>query len=170
MSCIVSVPSVETRLAELGLQLPDAPRPVGSYRAAVIANGLLFISGQLPLADGGLKYPGRVGAELSEAVGGEAAQLAALNVLAQIKAALGGFDRLVSLVRMEGYVSSAPGWTNQPRVLDHASNLFTAVLGDKGVHSRSAIAVQQLPLNASVELVVTAHVRMVVCSESQAVP
>jgi enamine deaminase RidA (YjgF/YER057c/UK114 family) len=71
---------------------------------------------------------------------------------------------------MEGYVSSAPGWTNQPRVLDHASNLFTAVLGDKGVHSRSAIAVQQLPLNASVELVVTAHVRMVVCSESQAVP
>jgi enamine deaminase RidA (YjgF/YER057c/UK114 family) len=84
--------------------------------------------------------------------------LAALNVLAQIKAALGGFDRLVSLVRVEGFVSSAPGWTNQPRVLDHASNLFAAVLGERGIHARSAIGTSQLPLNASVELVVTAAV------------
>jgi enamine deaminase RidA (YjgF/YER057c/UK114 family) len=160
--CVPAIESdrtVENRLAELGLQLPEAPRPVGSYRAAVVANDLLFVSGQIPLVDGELKYPGRVGAELSEAAGGEAAQLAALNVLAQIKAALGSFDRLVSLVRVEGYVSSAPGWTSQPSVLDQASNLFTAVLGDRGVHARSALAVPQLPLNASVELVVTAHVR-----------
>jgi enamine deaminase RidA (YjgF/YER057c/UK114 family) len=109
--------------------------------------------------DGVLKYPGRVGAELSEAAGGEAAQLAALNVLAQIKAVLGGFNRLVSLVRVEGYVSSAPGWTSQPSVLDHASHLFAAVLGDRGFHARSALALPQLPLNASVELVVTAHVK-----------
>lgn len=148
--------NVENRLAELGLQLPEAPKPVGSYRAAVISNGLLFISGQLPLLNGELKYRGRVGIELTEAAGGEAAQLAALNVLAQIKAALNGFDRLVSLVRMEGYVSSAPGWIHQPRVLDLASNLFTAVLGDRGMHARSAIATPQLPLNAPVELVVTA--------------
>ena len=152
------VRSVESRLAELGLQLPEAPRPVGSYQSAVMAHGLLFISGQLPLVDGELKYPGRVGAELSEAAGGEAARLAALNVLAQIKAALAGFDRLVSLVRVEGYVSSAPGWTNQPRVLDHASRLFTAALGEKGIHARSALATPWLPLNASIELVVTASV------------
>ena len=150
------VSSVESRLAVLGLQLPEPPRPVGHYRAAVAANGLLFISGQLPLLDGELKYRGRVGAELSEAAGGEAARLAALNVLAQIKAALAGFDRLVSLVRVEGYVSSGPGWTHQARVLDHASNLFTTVLGDRGIHTRSALATPQLPLNASVELVVTA--------------
>ena len=150
--------SVESRLAELGLQLPEAPRPVGNYRAAVIANGLLFISGQLPLSNGKLKYRGRVGVELTEAAGGKAAQLAALNVLAQIKAALGGFDRLVSLLRVDGYVSSAPGWMNQPLVLDHASNLFAAVLGERGIHARSAIAAAQLPLNASVELVVTAAV------------
>jgi len=153
------VPSVESRLAVLGLLLPDPPRPVGNYRAAVIADGLLFISGQLPLADGELKHPGRVGAELTEAAGGAAARLAALNVLAQIKAALGGFERLVSLVRMEGYVSSAPGWNHQPRVLDHASNLFAGVLGDRGQHARSAFAVPQLPLNAAVELVVTASVK-----------
>jgi enamine deaminase RidA (YjgF/YER057c/UK114 family) len=150
--------SVENRLAALGLQLPDAPRPVGNYRAAVISNGLLFISGQLPLSGGEHKYRGRIGVELTEAAGGEAAQLAALNVLAQIHEALGGFNRLVSLVRVEGFVSSAPDWTNQPRVLDHASNLFTAVLGERGIHARSAIAVSQLPLNASVELVVTAAV------------
>ena len=159
MSCFDFVLNVESRLADLGLQLPEAPRPVGSYRAAVIANGLLFVSGQLSLVEGGPKFYGRVGAELSEAVGGEAARLAALNVLAQIKAALGSFNRLVSLGRVEGYVSSEPGWTNQPRVLDHASNLFRAVLGDRGIHSRSALAVPQLPLNASVELVVTAHVQ-----------
>jgi enamine deaminase RidA (YjgF/YER057c/UK114 family) len=160
--CVPTIDSdrtVENRLADLGLRLPEAPRPVGSYRAAVVANDLLFISGQIPVVDGELKYPGRVGAELSEAAGGEAAQLAALNVLAQIKAALGSFDRLISLTRVEGYVSSAPGWTSQPSVLDHASNLFTAVLGDRGVHARSALATPQLPLNASVELVVTAHVR-----------
>jgi len=154
----MSFSGVENRLAVMGLQLPDAPRPVGNYRAAVISNELLFISGQLPMSGGELKYRGRVGVELTEAAGGEAAQLAALNVLAQIKAALGGFDRLVSLVRVEGFVSSAPGWTNQPRVLDHASNLFAAVLGERGVHARSAIGTSQLPLNAAVELVVTAAV------------
>jgi enamine deaminase RidA (YjgF/YER057c/UK114 family) len=150
--------SVESRLADLGLQLPEAPHPVGSYRATVIANGLLFVSGQLPLSNGVLKHRGRVGIELTDAAGGEAAQLAALNVLAQIRLALNGFDRLISLVRVEGYIASAPGWTHQPRVLDYASNLFAAVLGERGVHTRSAIATPQLPMDAPVELVVTAAV------------
>ncbi len=150
--------SVEARLARLGLKLPTAPQPAGKYCPALLAGGLLFISGQIPLLEGELKYPGRVGAELSEAEGGKAARLAALNVLAQIRAALSGFDRLVSLVRVEGHVASAPGFIYQPRVLDYASNLFAEVLREKGAHSRSALAAPQLPLNAAIELVVTAAV------------
>ena len=150
--------SVEQRLAKLGLQLPDAPRAMGSYRPAVLAGGLLFISGQLPMSNGKLAYVGRVGAELSEADGKAAAQLAALNVLAQIHAALGGFDRLVTLLRVEGHVSSAPGYFDQPRVIDAASELFSEVLGDKGAHTRAAFAPPALPRNAAIELVVTAAV------------
>jgi enamine deaminase RidA (YjgF/YER057c/UK114 family) len=151
--------SVEDRLAKLGLQLPAPPRPAGNYRPAMLTGGLLFIAGQIPLLNGKLAHPGRVGAELSEAQAGEAARLAALNVLAQIKAALQGFDRLVSLVRVEGHVSSAPDWTDQPRVLDYASDLFIDVLGEKGHHARAAFAAHRLPLNACVELVVTAAAR-----------
>ena len=150
--------SVEDRLARLGLRIPAPPPAAGNYRSAVLANDLLFVSGQMPLLDGELRYCGRVGAELSESEAGEAARLAALNVLAQIKAALAGFDRLESLVRLEGHVSSVPGWTGQPRVLDYASNLFMAALGDRGAHTRTAFAPVQLPLNASIELVVTALV------------
>src|SRR5437867_119176 len=113
--------NVEQKLRELGLELPNAPQPAGNYSAFVQAGSLLFISGQFPLPDGKSRYTGRVGAELTEADGYAAARLAALNVLAQIKAALGSFDRLKSLVRIEGYVSSAPGWHNQPKVLDGAS-------------------------------------------------
>lgn len=148
--------NVEQRLARLGFELPTPPGAAGKYRPTVLAGGLLFISGQLPLSNGELKYRGRVGAELGEADGRAAAELAALNVLAQIKAALGGFDHLVTLLRVEGHVSSAPGYLDQPRVLDAASNLFSDVLGDKGAHTRAAFAASALPLNASIELVVTA--------------
>ena len=150
--------SVEQRLAKLGFELPEAPRALGSYRPAVLAGGLLFISGQLPMSNGKLAYIGRVGAELSEADGRAAAQLAALNVLAQIHAALGGFDRLLTLLRVEGHVSSAPGYFDQPRVIDAASELFSEVLGDKGAHSRAAFAPPALPRNAAIELVVIAAV------------
>ena len=150
--------SVEQRLAKLGFELPEAPRALGSYRPAVLAGGLLFISGQLPISNGKLAYIGRVGAELSEADGRAAAQLAALNVLAQIRAALGGFDRLLTLLRVEGHVSSAPGYFDQPRVIDAASELFSDVLGDKGAHTRAAFAPPALPRNAAIELVVTAAV------------
>ena len=149
---------VESRLARLGLVLPSPPRAAGKYAPSMFAHGLLFISGQMPFSEGRLEFPGRVGIELSEADGGAAARLAALNVLAQIHAALRGFDRLISLLRLDGYVSSSPGWTDQPRVLDSASQLFIDALGEKGRHARTAFAVPQLPLNASIELVVTAAV------------
>jgi enamine deaminase RidA (YjgF/YER057c/UK114 family) len=139
--------------------LPAAPQAVGSYRAWVKSSGLLFVSGQLPIREGKLLFKGRVGAELSEAEGMEAARLAALNVLAQIRDALGGFDDLVTLLRVEGHVSSAPGWFDQPRVLDAASAVLAAALGPKAGHARAAFAAPQLPLDAAVELVATAVIR-----------
>src|SRR6185369_108373 len=128
---------VESRLAQLGLQLPVPPAPIGSYVASVCVGNLLFLSGQFPLEHGIERYRGRVGAELTEEEGCAAARLAALNVLAQIKDALGGFDRLARLVRVEGHVASAPGWQNVPKVLDHASDLFLKALGERGQHTRS---------------------------------
>jgi enamine deaminase RidA (YjgF/YER057c/UK114 family) len=146
----------EQKLNELGLVLPAPSRPAGNYVACVEAAGLLFISGQFPVENGVLRHLGRIGAELSEAEGYAAARLAALNVLAQIKSALGGFDRLAHLVRVEGHVASAPGFNRQPQVLDGASDLFAAVLGERGRHARAAFAPERLPWNLSIELVVTA--------------
>jgi enamine deaminase RidA (YjgF/YER057c/UK114 family) len=150
---------VEQKLAELGLKLPPAPKPAGNYAAFVRAGNLLFISAQLPIENGELRYVGRVGLELTEAQGYAAARMAALNVLAQIRAALGGFDRLQTLLRVEGHVSAAPGWHNTPKVLDGASDLFAAVLGERGAHTRAAFNPPSLPYNLAVELVVTAAVK-----------
>ncbi len=149
----------EARLRELGLVLPAPPRPGGAYSPAVLAGNLLFLSGQFPIEHGVPRFTGQVGATLTVAQGREAAQLAALNVLAQIRAALGGFDRLLHLARVEGHVASAPGWNQAPRVLDAASELFTTVLGARGVHARTAFTPSRLPLDLAVELVVTAVVR-----------
>ena len=150
--------NVEQRLAELGLVLPNPPRPAGNYQPWILSDNLLWLSGQLPIQDGKQGFTGRVGAERTEADGCAAARLAALNVLAQIRAALGGFDRLKTLLRVDGHVASAPGWNNAPKVLDGASDLFAAVLGERGRHARTAFTPAQLPLNLTVELVVTAAV------------
>ena len=120
--------SIESRFAELGLELPSAPKPAGNYAETVRVGSLLFVSGQFPIENGAGRYVGRVGAQLSEADGYAAARLAALNVLAQIYAALGGFERFERLVRVEGHIASAPAWNNAPKVLDGASDLFIAVL------------------------------------------
>ena len=151
--------SIESHLAELGLELPLPPKPAGNYEATVRTGSLLFVSGQFPIENGAKRYVGRVGAELSEADGYAAARLAALNVLAQIHAALGGFARLEQLVRVEGHIASAPGWNNAPKVLDGASDLFLAVLGQRGRHTRTAFTPASLPLDLAVELVVVASIR-----------
>ena len=131
------------------------PDPVGSYERGVVRNGIGFLSGQFPLRDGLLLHTGRVGCELTEAQGVEAAEQAALNVLAQISRLLGGFNPLEGLLRLDGYVASADNFLRQPAVLDAASTLFLRVLGERGGHARSAFAVSRLPLDAPVELVVT---------------
>ena len=148
----------EERLAQLGLKLPAPSRPAGNYVPFIETGNLLFISAQLPIENGVLRYVGRVGAELSEEEGYAAARLAGLNVLSQIQAALGTFERLVQLLRVEGHVASAPQFRNQPKILDGASDLFVAVLGERGRHTRSAFAPERLPLDLAVELVVTAAI------------
>ena len=137
------------------IRLPDPPPPAGSYQPVILRHGLGFVSGQVPVRKGRLVFSGRVGAELTPEQGKAAAELAALNVLAQIERALPSWDRFDGLLRVEGFVASASGFTNQPQVLDGASRLFTEVLGELGHHARAAFSVEQLPLNAPVELVVT---------------
>lgn len=151
--------SIEQRLKERGLSLPNPPQPLGSYTAVSQAGDLLFISGQLPLQDGKVVWQGALGRELTLEQGKQAAQLAALNVLAQIHAHLGGFERLDHIVRLEGHVTSAPGWLQQPAVLDGASDLFAEVLGEKAGHARAAYSQVQQPANAAVILVVIAQIK-----------
>lgn len=146
----------EERLKRLGLRLPDPPEPAANYKPFIRAGNLLFISGQLPVVRGEVRYRGAVGLDLTEEEGYEAAKLCALNVLAQIKAALGSLQRLEVLIRVEGYVNSAPGWTDQPKVLNGASDLFAQVLGDKSGHTRIALGHNTLPLNAAVEVAAVA--------------
>ncbi|MGF6482506.1 enamine deaminase RidA (YjgF/YER057c/UK114 family) [Paraburkholderia sp. JPY419] len=150
--------SVQQKLAELGLELPTPPQPLGSYTAVSEAGNLLFISGQVPLSAGKMIYMGRVGETLTLEEGRKAAQLAALNALAQISRHLGGFERLHHIVRVEGHVSSADGFYDQPAVVDGASDLFAAVLGDKAGHARSAFSHSQGPANAAVVIVVIAEI------------
>ena len=149
---------IDRRLTELGIELPAAPQPLGAYRAVVQAGSLLFLSGQLPIKNGALQFKGRVGAELSLDEGRAAAELTALNALAQIRHFLGGFDRLRQIVRLEGHVASAPDFFDQPKVLDGASDLLSRILGDRAGHARTAFGPARLPANAAIELVVIAEV------------
>jgi len=142
---------VASRLAALGLKLPAAPSPAATYVPYTVAKGLIFIAGQAPVVDGKYQSTGRVGAEVSLEAAQAAARLCALNVLAQVGAAVAGdWSRIRSCVRVCGYVSSAPGFFDQPKVLDGASDLLVQALGDAGKHARSALGVAALRGNVPV--------------------
>ena len=142
---------VDRKLAELGLALPAPAAPVASYIPAVEAGGLLHVSGQLPFKDG-VVMTGRLGADANLAYGQDAAQRCALMLVAQIKAALGGLHRVERIVKLGVFVNSAPGFTDQPKVANGASDLMFALFGDAGRHARSAVGVAALPLGAAVEI------------------
>jgi enamine deaminase RidA (YjgF/YER057c/UK114 family) len=142
----------EQRLSDLGLKLPEAPQPVANYVPFLISGDQLFISGQISKDSDGRIIAGLLGAGVSIAEGQEAAELSALNLLAQAKTALGSLDRNVKVLRLTGFVASAPGFVDQPKVVNGASDLLVAVLGDAGRHTRSAVGVASLPLGASVEV------------------
>jgi enamine deaminase RidA (YjgF/YER057c/UK114 family) len=143
---------IESKLEKLGLQLPEAAPPAANYEPFQRIGNLLFVSGQLPTVNGELKYPGQLGAELDAKAGYKAAVLCALNGLAQIKQALGSFDALETIVRIEGFVNSAPGWSEQSTVINGCSDLLRKVLGPKAGHARIAVGCSALPLNAAVEI------------------
>lgn len=149
--------SIDSRLTALNLMLPTPPQPAGQYRATMRSDRLIFLSGQFPFVDGKMAYCGSVGRDLSLEQGWEAARLAALNVLAHLRAITSSWQNFGELVRVDGYVSSAPGFYQQPKVLDGASMLFADILGDRAGHVRTAFAVSQLPLNAAIELAVIAN-------------
>ena len=142
----------EDKLRSLGLQLPEPPKPVATYVPAVRAGGLLFLSGVLPMRDGQLAFAGKLGRDLSLAEGTEAARLAILNALAIAKQELGSLDRITRVVKVVGHVASADGFTDQPQVLNGASDLLVAIFGEVGRHARVATGAAELPRRAAVEI------------------
>jgi enamine deaminase RidA (YjgF/YER057c/UK114 family) len=142
---------VDRKLEELGLALPKAASPIASYVPVVEAGGLLHVSGQLPFRDGQV-ITGRLGDGTSLEDGQAAAQACALMVVAQIKAAIGGLDRVTRIVKLGVFVNSAADFTDQPKVANGASDLMVALFGDAGRHARAAVGVAALPLGAAVEV------------------
>jgi len=143
---------IEKRLAEAGITLPAAPKPVASYVPVKKCGNLLYTSGQLCTVDGKLKYTGKVGKEVTLEEAYEAARIAAINCLAVIKQQIGSLDQIKQIVKVVGYVASDPGFTDQPKVVNGASDLLVEIFGDKGIHARSAVGAVALPLNAPVEI------------------
>ncbi len=150
-------PDRQARLQELGLELPDVPEPAGAYVPATRAGNLIFTAGQLPLEAGELLTTGKVGDAVSEEEAYRAARLCALNALAAAATEAGGLDRIHCVVKVTGFVASAPGFNAQPQVLNGASDLIGQVFGEAGLHARSAVGVAELPLDAPVEVEIVAE-------------
>jgi enamine deaminase RidA (YjgF/YER057c/UK114 family) len=145
------------KLAELGLALPEIVPPLAAYVPAVQSGRYVYVSGQLPIADGKLLATGKVGAGVSAEQAKDLAQRCALNALAAVDA-LVGLERVVKIVKLTGFVASADGFTGQPAVVNGASELFGAVFGEAGLHARSAVGVSELPLGAPVEVEVVVEI------------
>jgi enamine deaminase RidA (YjgF/YER057c/UK114 family) len=144
--------SIDRRLAELGITLPAPAAPVASYVPTVEAGGLLYISGQVSFGEDGQLIKGRLGEDLDLEAGTAAARRCGINLLAQMKAALGSLDRVERVVKLGAFISSAADFTDQPKVANGASELMQDVFGEAGRHARSAVGVPVLPLGAAVEV------------------
>jgi enamine deaminase RidA (YjgF/YER057c/UK114 family) len=144
---------IETRLQELEIVLPEAAAPAANYVSYVISGNMLYISGQLPTENGKIAVSGLVGSDVDVPAAQRAAELCAINILSQAKAALGGdLTRIKRVVKLSSFVASAPGFTEQHIVTNGASNLIANVLGEAGKHARAAVGMAALPLNAAVEI------------------
>ena len=143
--------SIEARLQELGISIPEAAAPVASYVPVVIHGDLAYVSGQVSFVDGEL-LKGRLGEDVSLEDGIKAARGCGLIILAQLKAALGSLDRVERVVKLGGFVNSTPEFTDQPRVVNGASDLMLEVFGEAGKHARAAVGVPSLPLGVAVEV------------------
>lgn len=146
------MPSIDTRLTDLGITLPDAPAPAANYVPFVVTGNIVYISGQISQNAGGL-IKGRLGADLDVTAGSEAAKCCAISLLAQLKKACGGdLSRVVRAVKLTGFINSTPDFIDQPKVINGASDFLAAVMGDAGRHARSAVSAASLPLGVAVEI------------------
>ena len=143
--------AIKEKLQEMGLIIPVAAVPLAEYVPAVKVGDFVYTSGQLPMADGNLKYEGKVGLDVTVEDGFEAARLCAINCLAAL-GTVSDIEKIVKVVKVTGFVNSAPGFTGQPAVMNGASKLLKDIFGDIGVHARSAVGMAELPRNAAVEV------------------
>lgn len=149
---------IEKKLEKIGLTLPDAPKPVAAYIPAKQSGKLVFTAGQLPMVNGELISKGLLGQDVEVDDANRAARICTLNALAAIKGVIGDLDRIKQIVRVVGYVASVPAFTQQPAVVNGASELLLEIFGEAGKHARSAVGMAVLPLNASVEIELTVEV------------
>ena len=142
----------EGRLKAAGIELPAAQKAVANYVPAVRSGNLVFLAGQGPLSDGKPMMAGKVGAEVSEADGYKAARMTMLNLLAALRGEIGSLDRVRRIVKLTGWVNSAPGFTRQPFVINGASDLLVEIFGESGRHARTSVSANELPFNIPVEI------------------
>lgn len=149
---------IEEKLSLLNISLPTPPKPAGSYIPVVRTGNLVFVSGQIPVKDGKVEFQGKVPTNVPIEVAQQAAKLCIINVLAQLKSELGTLDKISRIVRVSGFVNSAQDFVEQPKIINAASDLLFEIFGEKGKHSRIAVGVASLPLNATVEIDVIAEI------------
>lgn len=143
---------VEEKIKELGLEIPETPKPLASYIPANLVDKLIFTAGQLPMVEGHLIYAGKLGIDLTLEEGKKAAEICVINCLSAIKSVISSLDKLDKIVKVTVYVNSAESFTDQPKVANGASDLLVKIFGEPGMHARSAVGVSELPINAAVEI------------------
>ena len=143
---------IEGKIKELGLILPLPPKPVGSYTPVSISNNIIYTSGIIPVENGKLNYQGRFASDFSVEQGLSIAQICILNALSAVKNAIGDLDKIKKIIKLNGFIRSERDFSDQPKVLDGASDMLVNIWGDKGRHARSAIGVSELPLGSPIEL------------------
>jgi enamine deaminase RidA (YjgF/YER057c/UK114 family) len=150
---------IEEKIKQMGITITEAAKPLAAYIPALQTGNLVMTSGQVPIEGGAIKYKGKVGKDLNEEEGKKAAKLCAINCLSAIKSVIGNLDKIKRIVKLTVFVSSAEGFTAQPKVANGASEFIVEVFGDSGKHVRSAVGVSELPLNSAVEIEMIVEVR-----------
>lgn len=150
---------IEEKIKDLGYSLPEPAKPLAAYVPAVLTDKFIYTAGQLPVIKGELKYSGKVGKEVEEADASKAAEICVLNCLAAVKGIAGNLDNIEKIVKLTVFVSSAAGFSGQPKVANGASELLVRIFGEAGKHARSAVGVSELPLNAPVEIEMIAKMK-----------
>lgn len=149
---------IEEKIKSIGIKLPNPPNPAGSYIPVVKSGNLLYVSGQIPMEDGKVAFTGKV-SDANIETAQKSARICAINILAQLKKELGDLEKISKIVRLSGFVNSEPEFTQQPKVINAASDLFYEIFGDIGKHSRIAVGVASLPLNSMTEIDAIVEIR-----------